>query len=59
MSLPLITSSKLSATNVTGKWLLSCVCADVRSQVVAPAEVPHANAALEWFLSRVDADVPR
>lgn len=59
MPLPLIASGKLSATNVTSKWFLSCVCADVCSQVVAPAEVPHANAALERFLSRVDAYVPR
>lgn len=57
MSLPLITSGKLSATNVTCKWLLSCMCADVRGQVVTPAEVPHANAALERFLSSVDANV--
>lgn len=57
VSLSLIASGKLASTEFTGKGFLSCVCADVRGQVVAPAEGAHAYSALERFVTRVDAKV--
>lgn len=57
MPLAFITPGKLSPTDVTGEWLLACVGADVGGEVVAAAEVAHADAALEGLLAGVDADV--
>lgn len=58
MALPLITPGKLAATVITGKGLLPGVCADVCGEVVAAAEVAHADPALEGLVPRVDSDVP-
>lgn len=58
MSLPLVASSELAAAKVTSEGLLSCVRADVRGEVVAAAEVAHADPALERFVSSVDSDMP-
>lgn len=57
MPLAFITPGKLSPTDVTGEGLLPCVGADVGGEVVAAAEVAHADAALEGFLASVDANV--
>lgn len=57
MTLALVTACKLAAANVTGEGLLTGVCADVSGEVVAAAEVAHADAALERFLARMNADV--
>lgn len=57
MSLSLVTSGKLATTELTGEGLLARVRADVRGQVVAPAEGAHAYSALEGFVTCVDAEV--
>lgn len=57
MTLPLVTPGKLAAAVVTGERLLARVGADVGSEVVAAAEVAHANPTLEGLVSRVDSDV--
>lgn len=55
---PLVTPGELSPALVAGEGFLPGVRADVRGEVVAAAEVPHADAALEWFVAGVDAQVP-
>jgi len=57
MSLSLITSGKLASTELTGKGLLTCVRANMRGQMVTPAEGAHAYSALEGFVTCVDAKV--
>lgn len=57
MSFPLIAARKLSATKIARERLLSRVCANVSGEVVATAEVAHADAALKRFVPGVDADV--
>lgn len=59
MSLSLVTPGKLASTEVTGEGFLAGVCANVRGQVVTPAEGAHAYSALEGFVARVDAEVTR
>lgn len=59
VSLSFITSSKLASTELTGEGLLTCVRADVRGQVVTPAEGTHAYSALKGFVTCVDAKVAR
>lgn len=59
MSLSLITSGKLASTELTGEGFLTCVCANVRGQMVTPAEGSHAYSALEGLVTRVDAEVTR
>jgi len=54
---PLVTPGELPPALVAGEGLLPGVRADVRGEVVAAAEVPHADAALERFVARVDAQV--
>lgn len=58
MALPFVTPGKLAATVVTGKGLLPGVGSDVRREVVAPAEVSHADPTLEGLVARVDSNVP-
>lgn len=58
VSLSLVAPGELAATEIAGERLFTRVRADVRSEVVATAEVPHAYAALERFVSCVDANVP-
>ena len=58
VALPLITAGKLAAAVITGKGLLASVGADVSSEVVAAAEVAHADPALEGLVPCVDPDVP-
>lgn len=57
VSLPLVTPGKLASTELAGEGLLARVRADVRGQVVAPAEGAHAYSALEGFVTCVDAEV--
>lgn len=57
MSLALVTPGKLASTELTGEGLLARVRADVGGQVVTSAEGAHAYAALEGFVTRVDAEV--
>ena len=57
VSFALVAPRELTATEITGEGLLSGVRADVRGEVVAAAKVPHADPALERFVSRVDPDV--
>lgn len=57
MSLPLVAPGELPATEVAGEGLLPSVRADVRGEVVAAAEVAHADPTLERLVSSVDADV--
>lgn len=57
VSLSLVTSGKLASTELTGEGFLARVCADVRGQVVTPAEGAHAYSALEGFVTCVDAKV--
>lgn len=57
VSLSLVTSGKLASTELTGEGLLARVRADVRGQVVTPAEGAHAYSALERFVTCVDAKV--
>lgn len=57
VSLALITACKLAPTLSAGERLLASVRADVRGQVVTAAEVAHADATLEWFLTRVHTHV--
>lgn len=57
MPLALITSSKLSPTDVTGEGFLSSVSTDVSGEVVTSAEISHADAALEGLLACVDSDM--
>lgn len=57
VSLPLVTPSKLAATEVAGEWLLSCVRANMSGEVVAAAEVAHADPTLEGLVSSVYTDV--
>lgn len=57
MPLALVTPSKLSPTDVTGKGLLSRVSTDVSGEVVASAEISHADATLEGLLACVDSDM--
>lgn len=59
VSLSLVTPGKLASTELTGEGFLARVRADVCGQVVAPAEGAHAYSALEWFVTRVDAQVTR
>lgn len=59
MALALVTASKLPPTLTAGEWLLPGVRADVSGQVVAAAEIAHADAALEWLMSRVHALMAR
>lgn len=59
VSLALIAAGKLSPALAAGERLLTSVCADVRGQVVTPAEAAHADAALEWLLTCVHAYMPR
>ena len=55
--LTLVAPCKFAATEITGKWLLACVRANVGGQMITTAEVPHAYPTLEWFVSSVDADM--
>lgn len=57
VSLLLVAPGKPAATVVTGEGLLPRVRPDVRGQVVAAAEVPQADAALEGLVAGVDAQV--
>lgn len=57
MSLPFVAPGELPTTIVAGERLLSRVRADVRGEVVAAAEVAHADPTLEGLVSSVDADV--
>lgn len=54
---PFVTPGELPPALVAGEGFLPGVRADVGGEVVAAAEVPHADAALEWFVTRVDAQV--
>ena len=57
--LSLVAPGKLASTELAGEGLLACVRADVRGQVVTPAEGAHAYSALEGFVTCVDAKVTR
>ena len=59
MPLAFVTAGKLPSALAAGEWLLAGVCADVSGQVVAAAEVAHADAALERLVSRVHALMAR
>lgn len=59
VSLPLVASGELAAAVVASERLLSCVCANVRSEVVTAAEVAHTDPALKRLVSSVDPDVSR
>lgn len=59
MPLALIAAGKLASADVTGKRLLTSVCADVSGEVITAAEVAHADATLEGFLACMNADVAR
>jgi hypothetical protein len=58
MALSFVTPGKLTAAVITGKGLLTSVCADVSGEVVTTAEIAHANPALEGLMPCVDSDVP-
>lgn len=55
---PFVAPGKAFAAHVARKGFLAGVSAGVRGQMVTSAEAPQTDAALERFVSRVDADVP-
>lgn len=55
---PFVAPGKAFAAHITGKGFLTGVSAGVCGEMVASAEAPQTDAALERFVSRVDADVP-
>lgn len=57
MSLPLIAPGELAAAELACKGLFARVSANMRCEVVAAAEVAHADPALERLVSCVDPDV--
>lgn len=57
MSLSLVAPGKLSPTELAGEGFLAGVRADVRGQVITPAEGAHAYSALERLVTRVYAEV--
>lgn len=57
--LSLVAPRKLASTEFARERLLAGVCADVCGEMVTATEGPHADAALEGFVSCVDAQVPR
>lgn len=58
MPLPLVATGEALAAHVAGERLLPSVSPGVRGQVVATAEAAQADATLERFVARVDANVP-
>lgn len=57
--LSLVAPCELASAELAREGLLAGVRTDVRREVVAATEGPHADAALEGFVSRVDAQVAR